>query len=455
MKTISCSEMMIRMTKEDFISNVTEQIRCVRARDGIARELSDHITDQAAAYEEAGEAHEDAVERAVREMGDPVEVGVELDRIHRPQIDYKLIAMAFLFHIAGAFLLWKVSDVSLNPQNIAKQCVVLLLSFGVMTGMYFLDYSFIARYAYGIFAFATAAMLIGRIFTMMAGRTVSFMLGYLYLPVFVGILYRLRKRGYFAVIWAMGMQVVIAYLTYSLSGLPTAANIYMMCTILLVIAIAKGWFLVRSRTATAAAAGVLLLLPAALVMGSVILFGHGYQSQRLQACLHPEHYAKEAGYIYLWLRQKWETARLIGTADNSMFQSENMIGFYVTEPFILLQLVCHYGILAGVALVAAFAAVAARAFQIARRQKNQLGFMLSAACFMVILINCLEGILINTGYYPVSSMQFPFVTYSACTGMTYAVLIGLLLSIYRNERILTDETLQRPTWRLTVKWEKR
>lgn len=443
------------MTKEDFIGSVTEQIRCVRARDGIARELSDHITDQAEAYEAMGEVHEDAVNRAVREMGDPVEVGVELDRIHRPQVDYKLIGMAFLFHIAGAFLLWKASDASLNPHDIAKQCVVLLLSFGVTTGMYFLDYSFIARYAYGIFAFATAAMLIGRISTTIAGRTVSFMLGYLYLPIFAGVLYRLRKRGYSALLWAMGVQMVIAYLTCSLSGLLTAANIYMMCTILLVIAIAKGWFLVRSRTVAAVAAGVLLLLPAALVMGSVILFGHGYQSQRLQACLHPEHYAKEAGYIYLWLRQKWETARLIGTADNSMFQSENMIGYYVTEPFILLQLVCHYGILAGVALVAAFAAVVVRAFQIARRQKNQLGFMLSVACFMVILINCLEGILINTGYYPVSMMQFPFVTYSACTGMTYAVLIGLLLSIYRNERIVTEETLRRPMWKLTVKWEKR
>lgn len=447
--------MRIRMTKEDFIGSVTEQIRCVRARDGIARELSDHITDQAEAYEAMGEVHEDAVNRAVREMGDPVEVGVELDRIHRPQVDYKLIGMAFLFHIAGAFLLWKASDASLNPHDIAKQCVVLLLSFGVMTGMYFLDYSFIARYAYGIFAFATAAMLIGRISTTIAGRTVSFMLGYLYLPIFAGVLYRLRKRGYSALLWAMGVQMVIAYLTCSLSGLLTAANIYMMCTILLVIAIAKGWFLVRSRTVVAVAAGVFLLLPAVLVMGSVILFGHGYQAQRLQAWLHPEQYAKEAGYIYLWLRQQWETARLIGAVDNSMFQSENMIGYYVTEPFILLQLVCHYGILAGAALVAAFAAVAARAFQIVRRQKNQLGFMLSVACFMVILINCLEGILINTGYYPVSMMQFPFVTYSACTGMTYAALIGLLLSIYRNEKIITDETFQRPAWRLTVKWEKR
>lgn len=110
--------------KESFIRNVTEQIRCVRARDAIARELSDHISDQAEVYEAMGESHEDAVNRAVREMGDPVEVGVELDRVHRPQVDYKLIGMAFLFHIAGFFLIWKMSDLSLNPQYIAKQCIV-------------------------------------------------------------------------------------------------------------------------------------------------------------------------------------------------------------------------------------------------------------------------------------------------------------------------------------------
>lgn len=108
------------MTKEDFIGSVTEQIRCVRARDGIARELSDHITDQAEAYEAMGEVHEDAVNRAVREMGDPVEVGVELDRIHRPQTDYKLIGMVFLFHIAGFFIIGQVGYLSQHPEYIGR-----------------------------------------------------------------------------------------------------------------------------------------------------------------------------------------------------------------------------------------------------------------------------------------------------------------------------------------------
>lgn len=40
------------MTEELFIKNVAQQIRCVKAREGIERELSDHIADQTAAYEE-------------------------------------------------------------------------------------------------------------------------------------------------------------------------------------------------------------------------------------------------------------------------------------------------------------------------------------------------------------------------------------------------------------------
>ena len=39
---------------EEFIKTLTEQMRCVKARSGVARELADHITDQAEAYEHAG-----------------------------------------------------------------------------------------------------------------------------------------------------------------------------------------------------------------------------------------------------------------------------------------------------------------------------------------------------------------------------------------------------------------
>lgn len=446
---------------EEFIRNVTEQMRCVRAREGVARELSDHIEDQAAAYEEAGESHEEAVRKAVKEMGDPVMVGVELDRIHRPQTDWRMIVMALVFSVAGFFIIFQGNNLADHPEYIVRQGIILMVSFGIMAGIFFLDYSFIGRYAYGICVFVTIALLIGLIFSTRSGRIpVSYTLSYLYVPLYAGILYRQRGKGYNALAWGIGVQIAIMLLVYRLGySLYAAVNIYLMCTVLLIIAVWKGWFVVNKKTATAIIVAHLLLVFILAIMGLAILWsGEGFREQRLMAFIHPDQYAEGAGYTYLWLRREWSAAKLIGESGGTLSTGNYMIigGPYLTEPFILLHMVCTYGILAGMAIILAFAAVIVRAFHIVRQQKNQLGFMIGAACFLVFLVNCLEGVLINTGYYPVSSMQLPFVSYGSCAAMTYAVLIGLLLSLYRNERIITDEAVRRqPIWRLSIKLEKK
>lgn len=455
---------------EEFIKSVTEQIRCVRARAGVAKELSDHIEDQAAAYEEKGESHEEAVKRAVQEMGDPVEIGVELDRIHRPQTDFKMIGMAFAFSVAGLFVISALNGLAQYPVYFIRQCIVLLLSFGVMTGMYFLDYSFVGRYAYGIYVFVTAAAYIGSRFAVMDGAIpIAFMLSYLYVPVYAGILYRLRGRGYSALVWGIVIQIFNAVLTLTLSStLYTALNVYLICTVLLILAVCKRWFLVDRKKAVVIIIGALVGLPAGLLISRTILFGAGYGfwTGRLLAWLNPDKDAAGAGYIYQWIRQQLGTAKLIGASGSTLSMEGGLIRGskswligsadpFPTTPFVLLQLISNYGLLAGLAVVVSFAAVAVRAFHIVKNQKNQLGFMISAACFMVFLVNSLEGVLMNTGYCPVSSIQLPFVSYGACTAMTYAVLIGLLLSVHRNERIVTDGTIRRPAWRLRIKWEKR
>ena len=74
------------MRMDEYLRTVTEQVRCSKMHDSIAEELKDHILDQAEAFEEEGTDHEKALELAVKEMGDPVETGVALDRIHRPHM---------------------------------------------------------------------------------------------------------------------------------------------------------------------------------------------------------------------------------------------------------------------------------------------------------------------------------------------------------------------------------
>ena len=48
------------MRMDEYLSTVTEQVRCSRMHDSIAEELKDHILDQAEAFEEEGTDHDQA-----------------------------------------------------------------------------------------------------------------------------------------------------------------------------------------------------------------------------------------------------------------------------------------------------------------------------------------------------------------------------------------------------------
>ncbi len=459
----------IRM--EEFIRNITEQIRCVRAREAVAKELSDHILDQAAAYEEKGEEHETALGLAIREMGDPVAIGVELDRIHRPQTDVKMIVMVLLFSIGGMLIQYMAggyelfggtNNSSIYLSHLGRQILILFLSFGVMMGMYFLDYGFIGRYASTIYWVMTLGLFVLR----MIGREVNgrhpvmLMLVYLYIPVYAGMLYQLRGKGGSAIVRGMILQVLTTCFAYYLSSILHAAlAVYLIQMVLLILAICKGWFQVNKRDAVIFVVTVLAVIPLAVCLFLLITGSEtalSYRLQRIQAWLHPEEDIYGSGYTYIWIRQGLAKAKLIGTYQGFPFDDEIVWGIPRTDPFILLQIIFSFGILAGFLVIAAFAALIIHVFGIVKRQKNQLGFMIAAGCFMVVLDNCVEGILINSGYYPVTSLQLPFLSFGVGSTITYAILIGLLLSIYRNEKIITDYTVTgTPSWRLSVRWEKK
>lgn len=70
-------------TIQEYLYAVEEQISWKRARLVLSRELRQHLEDQRDDF--AAQGFADAEKMAVAEMGDPVPVGAELDRLHRPK----------------------------------------------------------------------------------------------------------------------------------------------------------------------------------------------------------------------------------------------------------------------------------------------------------------------------------------------------------------------------------
>ena len=71
------------MEYTEYMETLKEQIQNKRARSLVAEEIRGHIEEQAKEYQAEGMSKEDAEREAVRQMGDPVETGCALNRIHR------------------------------------------------------------------------------------------------------------------------------------------------------------------------------------------------------------------------------------------------------------------------------------------------------------------------------------------------------------------------------------
>ena len=86
----------------DFCNAVCAQVRFRPDRAAIQTELLDHLQDHADALKERGVPILDAREEAVAAMGDPVELGKALDKLHSPLAGWLLAVLKWTSRLAAA-----------------------------------------------------------------------------------------------------------------------------------------------------------------------------------------------------------------------------------------------------------------------------------------------------------------------------------------------------------------
>lgn len=89
------------MKKSDYINTALEQVRCKAVHKALEKELEAHIDDCAEAFADKGLSPEAAEEKAVEAMGDPVETGIQLDRVHRPKFPWAIAVSALILLLAA------------------------------------------------------------------------------------------------------------------------------------------------------------------------------------------------------------------------------------------------------------------------------------------------------------------------------------------------------------------
>ena len=423
---------------EEYIKILLEQIRFEKAHKAIGDEIRAHIEDQAEANISERMDKATAEKKAVEDMGDPVETGIALDKVHRPQLAWEFVVatlavtvFSIILHIFMTKQLnWGLAF-QISKGHIVQEGTMFvfysILGVALMLLLYLMDFTTIAKYSKiaGIILlisyFASLYWVwmpnpdsvdyeIARLFNDLNSRVDSLM--FLMIPIYAGILYKYRGQKYGGLVKAVMWILICTFLLSFYDGkysFETMA-ITMVCMLAqLTIAIKKEWIKVRKAPAIIFIWS-LLVLPIISVIKTFSLYDFWYEE--------------------ITIRPIIRSAKLFGRGQVSGDSID-----CVEDINILTYISTTMGIGIAIAVIAAILGLIIYGLIVTAKTKNQLGLVMGIGCMMWLIEKVIFNMTFGFGlFFDYSSASFlPFIS----GGLRFDGLLasyamfGIILSIYK------------------------
>lgn len=396
---------------QEYMNSLLEQIENHHAKVLVKRELQNHIEEQKEAYQSEGMPEDEALQEAVRQMGNPVDTGVQLNKLHRPKFPGKLLGVSAMLTAAGIFVQLLIyfkmrgSEDVISMINIPFRTVVYnLIGFAVMACLIFMDYSFWGRYAYclyiGYLMLTAVPWILDNIFSIVVTVNSDYGMTYfitaLFPLVLAGLIYRNRGYGVAGFMRCMLLTAVVLIINKLVlqHGISRIIETAVICTALLVAAAARGIFDSKRKHLGLICTGI----------AGVFAIGAAF-----------------------FLLTAPEYVRLIPRS-----------GIDLVSDYIAASLFSCLGILAGTAVLAALVIFAIYTLRVSLRQSNRLGMLLGCAASISLLVRTALLTAGNLGFGWSITTSVPFLMYGLRNAVLNAVFVGILLSVYRSSTILPE-----------------
>ena len=433
------------MKREEYLQKTIDQIRCEKAKEGVKKELENHIDDQKEAFQCEGMTETEAEEAAVLEMGDPVETGIGLDRVHRPKMAWNCIFLIGLLYLVGFvlqyFLGMQAKESNFGPGGSLTEILgyagKLLAGFAVMITICYVDYSRLAKWIRQIWVLYSVILLLGlTVFGTringsnfwIYGMVNAKLLAFLFLPLYGGILFWYRGKGAGGILKVLLWGCIPVLICLGIPGVTTAALLVFLMLLMLSLAVSRGWY----QTAKGKTLGILWGSVFVFVAGALACIwgaGRGYQIDRIRAFFAP--WSVEAGEEQKMLRRAVAESHFLGAGSWAGKVPDYGDGY----SYMMTHVAVSYGILAALLLAGLILALFVYFLRVSLRQRNQLGMIMGTGCVLVLLAQTLLYLLINGGWAVYGSVYCPFLTYGGTGMLVTDILLGILLSIYRYENV--------------------
>ena len=426
-----------------------DQVRWKKARPGLAAEIRTHLLDQRDACLAQGMDEGAAQGEAVRQMGDPVALGTDLDRVHRPRPQWGLLVFALALAMLGTLLRMRLSA---NLKFISNDDLMLDLAGGVLGAVclaagYLLDVSALGRRAgwvcMGFLAIVVFLLLSWDLRVQGVSWQVEFFL-YLFPLTLALLLWRLRGRGWPGVLGGLvwtGLAVFQCIILFNGSAL---FYVTISALVLGLFFAYQNWFGIGKKLGT-----VLVTL---LGLGVLFLIVYYWYWTQFRFDIHPELDPLNQGYYAAAIRTALSGAKWLGPVDPSLLVTED--GFprvpNMDSDNLLTNLICSWGWLPFLAVVGAFAAFFLWMLWKTIRLRQTLGRAVCLGGLTALGVQAVFSLLLNLGV-PLFAASFPLVVGNTGTVLNM-FFIGLMLSAFRDGAMPEERPAERLLTVPAVSW---
>lgn len=410
---------------ERFLKEVTNHIKSKEAKDLVATELNFHLKQAKDMWMDKGLSEEIAEDKAVEQMGSPIKLGQELNKLHKPKVDWFLLIL-----LVAAMGLGFLPVIAFGYMNDLLMDKVISVVLGIATalGMMLINYRKLERLGWLFYTIGVLILLMLYCFPN-AG-----MLGEPIIKVGPIAIDRLMAVPFFFLAWASFfnnsrikvMHLVALYL-FSLYLFLNGAAFSVIFIYITMVFVMLWWSKLGKKTALIITIVpiCLLIIRASFSWSSV----KGYHLDRFLGYLNPERDAQGAGFMYIRLKEVMSSAGWFGTYGDVKF---------IPNPdtdFVFASLTYYYGYVLALVLVLILSLFVARLIFISYTINDRYGKLLLIGGMTLFVVQFLYNVGMILGLLPITAISLPFISYGLTPTVFHALVMGIVLSVYRRKDI--------------------
>ncbi len=421
----------------EFLDTVCAQVKCREVHSALKTELLNHMEDRIEDLTGKGIPIKEAIPQAIKDMGDPVSIGIQLAHTHRPKIHWRLIIVTLLFLGFGLFTLYTIQANHLLRHEIQvfyKSAFYALLGAMLLILVSRLDY----RKLWPLSPYIYLITLVIWLYALISGPTVA---GLPYLLIGPWAINLGAVTPYFLIAASAGLLLKCDWndrKSYLISGalFIIPLMLYLASSCLSGLLLFGGAFLVLVWRSGGKKLHISLLMALLLIPAVLKIIAQPYRLERITGFLNPQADPGGAGYLYLQLDQAIRSAGLLGHGFNLSALPE------LHTDFVFAYIVYSFGWLAAMLLLMLVLGFFIYLFGTVKQANHEYGSLLIAGLATLLLIQSLWHIFMNLGWLPVTGMSLPFISYGGSQLLVQMLVLGIILSVYRlKDMVLLCETI--------------